>query len=79
LCPGRVATAPILARGKTQDPNEREEGVDYKREWKGARVFVACSTSGLAATLKPPEKEKIWRELGEWVEKRREETGAAEA
>ncbi|KAM7188738.1 tdg mug dna glycosylase [Naviculisporaceae sp. PSN 640] len=42
-------------------------------EWKGARVFVATSTSGLAATLKPHEKEAVWRELGGWVERRREE------
>ncbi|KAK0667719.1 putative G/U mismatch-specific uracil DNA glycosylase [Cercophora samala] len=42
-------------------------------EWKGARVFVACSTSGLAATLKPREKEEIFGELGEWVVKRRRE------
>jgi mismatch-specific thymine-DNA glycosylase len=41
--------------------------------WEGAKVFVACSTSGLAATLLPAEKERIWRELGVWVEKRREE------
>lgn len=42
-------------------------------EWNGARVFVACSTSGLAATLKPREKEEIFGELGEWVVKRRRE------
>ncbi|KAK3695048.1 hydrolase-like protein [Podospora appendiculata] len=52
---------------------EREDGVDYSGEWKGARVFVATSTSGLAATLKPQEKQAIWRELGVWVEQRREE------
>ncbi|KAJ9137616.1 DNA glycosylase [Coniochaeta hoffmannii] len=54
---------------------EREEGVDYggEGEWKGSRVFVACSTSGLAATLRPPEKEAIFRELGVWTERRREE------
>ncbi|KAL0935245.1 g u mismatch-specific uracil dna glycosylase [Colletotrichum truncatum] len=41
--------------------------------WAGAKVFVATSTSGLAATLRPAEKEKIWRELGEWCEMRRVE------
>ncbi|KAK1984651.1 uracil-DNA glycosylase-like protein [Colletotrichum cereale] len=41
--------------------------------WAGARVFVATSTSGLAATLRPAEKERIWRELGEWCERRRAE------
>lgn len=58
-----------------QREEEREEGVDYGDggSWAGSRVFVACSTSGLAATLRPPEKEAIWKELGIWVEKRREE------
>ncbi|KAJ8058125.1 hypothetical protein OCU04_012983 [Sclerotinia nivalis] len=41
--------------------------------WMGARVFVASSTSGLAASLSPAEKEKIWRELGSWIEQRRKE------
>ncbi|KAF6820821.1 tdg mug DNA glycosylase [Colletotrichum sojae] len=45
--------------------------------WAGARVFVATSTSGLAATLRPAEKERIWRELGEWCERRRAERGRA--
>ncbi|KAF1924777.1 DNA glycosylase [Didymella exigua CBS 183.55] len=43
--------------------------------WVGSRVFVATSTSGLAASLKPAEKEAIWRPFGEWVRKRREERG----
>ncbi|KAJ0122452.1 G/U mismatch-specific uracil DNA glycosylase [Diaporthe amygdali] len=51
--------------------SERQEGVEYRDGWKGARVFVASSTSGLAATLSPAEKERIWRELGRWVEARR--------
>lgn len=50
---------------------EREDGVEYRASWRGARVFVASSTSGLAATLSPAEKERIWRELGRWVEARR--------
>ncbi|ODA76092.1 hypothetical protein RJ55_08375 [Drechmeria coniospora] len=41
--------------------------------WPGARVFVACSTSGLAATLSPSEKQSIWNELGAWVKTRRTE------
>ncbi|KAJ5037387.1 uncharacterized protein L3040_007563 [Drepanopeziza brunnea f. sp. 'multigermtubi'] len=45
--------------------------------WEGAKVFVACSTSGLAAGLKPLEKEVIWMELGVWVAKRREERASA--
>ncbi|KAL8940733.1 MAG: hypothetical protein Q9216_002651 [Gyalolechia sp. 2 TL-2023] len=39
----------------------------------GARVFVATTTSGLAAGMRPHEKEEVWRKLGEWVEKRRRE------
>ncbi|KAF2820316.1 DNA glycosylase [Ophiobolus disseminans] len=39
--------------------------------WKGAKVFVTTSTSGLAASLKPAEKEAIWKPFGEWVQKRR--------
>jgi len=41
--------------------------------WQGARVFVATSTSGLAASLSIPQKQEIWRQLGKWVEKRRNE------
>jgi G:T/U-mismatch repair DNA glycosylase len=39
--------------------------------WEGARVFVATSTSGLAAGMSRVEKERVWRELGVWVEERR--------
>jgi TDG/mug DNA glycosylase family protein len=62
-----------------QPEAEREEGVDYGDggAWKGARVFVGTSTSGLAATLKLEEKERIWRQLGAWVEERRAERGRA--
>ncbi|MCJ1311082.1 hypothetical protein MMC25_004752 [Agyrium rufum] len=42
-------------------------------EWEGARVFVATSTSGLAAGMRPAEKEEVWRGLGEWVCRRRAE------
>ena len=42
-------------------------------EWQGSRVFVTTSTSGLAASLKPAEKEAIWRPFGEWVQQRRAE------
>ncbi|KAF7934563.1 hypothetical protein EAE99_003013 [Botrytis elliptica] len=41
--------------------------------WRGARLFVASSTSGLAASLSPAEKEKIWGELGSWIVQRRKE------
>ncbi|KAF2839474.1 DNA glycosylase [Patellaria atrata CBS 101060] len=41
--------------------------------WQGAKVFVTTSTSGLAASLKPAEKEAIWRPFGDWVNERRAE------
>ena len=47
-----------------------EEGDD---QWEGSRVFVTTSTSGLAANLKPAEKEAIWNPFGEWVQQRRSE------
>lgn len=53
-----------------QDERERMGKVD---DWEGAKVFVATATSGLAANLKPSEKEAIWRPFGEWVKKRRRE------
>jgi mismatch-specific thymine-DNA glycosylase len=56
-----------------------EGGIDEKgpdgEPWRGSRVFVTTSTSGLAANLKPAEKEEIWRPFGEWVQKRRVERG----
>lgn len=55
--------------------NMGKGGVDELHDrgqlWTGARVFVACSTSGLSASLRPPEKEAIWKPFGEWVSKRR--------
>jgi G:T/U-mismatch repair DNA glycosylase len=57
-------------------PVEGEEEV--KDGWGGARVFVATSTSGLAAFPKPAEKEAIWRPFGEWVQKRRQERASVQ-
>ncbi len=50
---------------------DEDEGEGYT----GARVYVTTSTNGFAASLKPPEKEAIWRQLGEWVMQRRVEKG----
>ncbi|KAF2853550.1 hypothetical protein T440DRAFT_476797 [Plenodomus tracheiphilus IPT5] len=52
-----------------------EQNMGKCDEWEGARVFVTTSTSGLAASLKPAEKEAIWKPFGEWVRKRREDRG----
>ncbi len=53
-----------------QDANER---MGKTEAWAGAWVFVACATSGLNASLKPAEKEDIWKPFGEWVKQRRKE------
>ncbi|KAI1774754.1 DNA glycosylase [Hypoxylon cercidicola] len=49
------------------------EGGGDEEPWEGSRVFVATSTSGLAATVRPEEKERIWKILGDWCVKRRKE------
>lgn len=54
---------------------DESENMGKEKGWEGARVFVATSTSGLAATLLPAQKEAIWKELGVWVEQRRAERG----
>ncbi|KAI0882193.1 DNA glycosylase [Annulohypoxylon maeteangense] len=50
-----------------------ETGDGEEGGWEGSRVFVATSTSGLAATLRPEEKERIWKVLGDWCVRRRKE------
>lgn len=59
-----------------QDERER---MGRCEEWEGAWVFVASSTSGLSASLRPAEKEAIWEPFGAWVKKRREERAAQQA
>jgi TDG/mug DNA glycosylase family protein len=49
------------------------EGENEDKDWPGARVFVATSSSGLDASTKPAQKEAIWQPFGEWVQQRREE------
>lgn len=53
-----------------QDARER---MGKDGDWPGSWVFVATATSGLAANLKPHEKEEIWKPYGEWIQKRRKE------
>jgi thymine-DNA glycosylase len=50
---------------------------DNGNPWKGSKVFVATSTSGLAANTTPAEKEEIWRPFGQWVAQRRRERAQA--
>lgn len=60
--------------GKSPKDAQEELGADGNI-WRGSKVFVTTSTSGLAASLKPAEKEAIWKPFGEWVQKRRAERG----
>ncbi|TKA81994.1 hypothetical protein B0A55_01742 [Friedmanniomyces simplex] len=55
-----------------QEDKERM-GKEDGSAWEGARVYVTSSTSGLSASLRPAEKEAIWKPFGEWVKGRRKE------
>jgi len=59
-----------------QDDSERMGKIPG--EWEGARMFVATSTSGLAAGMKMEQKVEIWKELGDWVQDRRKVRKEAE-
>lgn len=48
-----------------------QERMGITRDWEGARVFVSTSTSGLAASTLPAEKQRIWSILGTWVREER--------
>jgi Uracil DNA glycosylase superfamily. len=52
-----------------------EENMGRCDDWAGAAVFVATTTSGLAAGMTLAEKEAVWAELGSWVVRRRGERG----
>ncbi|KAL4733629.1 uracil-DNA glycosylase-like protein [Aspergillus similis] len=47
------------------------ENMGRSEDWEGAPVFVATTTSGLAAGMSYPEKQAIWNELGRWVVSKR--------
>ncbi|KAL3472144.1 uracil-DNA glycosylase-like protein [Aspergillus californicus] len=51
---------------------DESENMGRCEGWDGARVFVATTTSGLAAGMSPAEKQAVWNELGSWVVGRRE-------
>ncbi|KAI0799147.1 DNA glycosylase [Xylaria sp. FL0064] len=65
--------------GDENDGGEEDAAEEERRKkvddgpWEGARIFVATSTSGLAASLRPEEKERIWKILGDWCVQRRKE------
>jgi len=52
------------------------ENADEDGTWEGAKVFVATTTSALAAGMKMSEKEEIWMGIGDWVQERRAERAA---
>ncbi|EOD52026.1 putative g u mismatch-specific dna glycosylase protein [Neofusicoccum parvum UCRNP2] len=54
-------------------PELKGTAAGEENSWRGARVFVATATSGLAASTTPAEKEAIWRPFGQWVRQRRAE------
>ncbi|KAF3930707.1 hypothetical protein ABW19_dt0208837 [Dactylella cylindrospora] len=62
-----------------QDEKENM-GVDKKNGYPGAKVYVVTSTSGLVAGYSMEYKIQLWKELGDWANKRRAERAeAAEA
>lgn len=52
---------------------DEEDNMGKGDGWRGAPVFVATTTSGLAAGMSMAEKQAVWDQLGSWVVKRREE------
>ncbi|KAI1279303.1 DNA glycosylase [Xylaria sp. FL0933] len=70
----RVWRGRNLAKGEFEYGWQTEQKVD-DGPWEGARIFVATSTSGLAASLRLEEKERIWKILGDWCVQRRKERG----
>ncbi|KAB8229800.1 mismatch-specific DNA-glycosylase [Aspergillus alliaceus] len=51
---------------------DESENMGRCEGWNGAPVFVATTTSGLAAGMSMAEKQAVWEELGKWVVSRRE-------
>ncbi|KAI1326181.1 DNA glycosylase [Xylariaceae sp. FL0255] len=61
-----------------KEENGNGDDTTANREpWEGSKIFVATSTSGLAATLRPEEKERIWKVLGDWCVQRRKQRALA--
>jgi TDG/mug DNA glycosylase family protein len=66
--------------GRTQRKEDFHFGFQDEREnlgrtpdWGGSRVFASPSTSGLAQSPTPEQKVALWKELGDWVVRRRGE------
>ncbi|KAK9428172.1 DNA glycosylase [Lipomyces doorenjongii] len=65
-------------QGESENMGRTNGRVGNETEWKGARVFVTTTTSGLAAGMRPEEKEAVWKVLGSWVKERREQRKTVE-
>ena len=72
---GKAVKSADFAFGWQEDWRLGAEEGEGEGRWEGAKVYVAVSTSGLVAGYTPKRKEEIFRELGDWVNKRREERG----
>lgn len=59
-----------LNKSKRFEYGWQDVWIGKDKEWEGARVFAATSTSGLAATVSWDEKVRIWKELGDWYKER---------
>lgn len=59
-----------------QDDAENMGRVTGSSDWDGAPVFVATTTSALAAGMSFAQKEAVWAELGSWVVQRRAQTSS---
>lgn len=42
------------------------------KNWGGAPIFVATTTSGVSTSHTLAQKQEIWADLGQWVKERRE-------
>ncbi|KAI1181346.1 DNA glycosylase [Nemania sp. FL0916] len=77
----RVRAGRNLAKGDKFEygwQTERLGAAADDTPWEGSRIFVATSTSGLAASLSLEEKQRIWKILGDWCNQRRKERAEAE-
>lgn len=54
-----------------QDDAENMGRINGCSNWDGAPVFVATTTSALAAGMSYAQKATVWAELGSWVVQRR--------
>ena len=59
------------AGGDGDEKKKKKKKNKPSSPWKGARVFVATSTSGLSTIPTYPQKVEIWKDYGNWINERR--------